>query len=452
MGLDRIRKSFSDAMRDCYSHSRMIEVFSELGMPPEPDIPRDDQPWNSKATYALWRFSLVPDESFLVLAEKIARQKRLADLLDEVFEAQDEGLPPLDEVCRRRIAEQYVLPETIAGLRSLESLFGEFSAEFAANIDFRIFSFDLSGKPPPSIDESFGKTDTLALMKQIRAFSWSRRRFLALVERSLEPRSRPPARALDLRNRLAPIMAESGWTMIDEGADPADPRWRIVPLRRGVGSVVKNLVFASKDVKPEFGFRDAVSNDIEILSGAEHCLIFDRPLPRAGLLWRHLVDWWAEKQGIGDDALARKSLGDRLSLCLDSDGEKNLFMEYFHGFRDRLGPRLPALVPQVYLHYDPKTISQLRGRKRYPRQRMDFLMLLPNGARIVIEVDGKHHYANEDGTASTKLYAEMVSADRDLKLNGYEVYRFGASELCGYGSADRIRDFFERLLGRHGIL
>lgn len=42
------------------------------------------------------------------------------------------------------------------------------------------------------------------------------------------------------------------------------------------------------------------------------------------------------------------------------------------------------------------------------RERMDFLLLLPHGVRIVLEVDGKQHYAEGD-IASPKLYSEMVS-------------------------------------------
>jgi hypothetical protein len=42
------------------------------------------------------------------------------------------------------------------------------------------------------------------------------------------------------------------------------------------------------------------------------------------------------------------------------------------------------------------------------RERMDFLLLLPRGERIVLEVDGKQHYAQGD-TASPRLYSEMVS-------------------------------------------
>jgi very-short-patch-repair endonuclease len=59
-------------------------------------------------------------------------------------------------------------------------------------------------------------------------------------------------------------------------------------------------------------------------------------------------------------------------------------------------------------------------------------MLLPHDARVVIEVDGRHH-STRGGTPSLPAYAEMVKADRDLRLLGYEVYRFGANELVGPG-------------------
>ena len=59
---------------------------------------------------------------------------------------------------------------------------------------------------------------------------------------------------------------------------------------------------------------------------------------------------------------------------------------------------------------------------------MDFLLLLSDRVRVVLEIDGKHHYADGE-IASPKRYSEMAEADRDLQLAGYEVYRFGGHEL-----------------------
>lgn len=84
---------------------------------------------------------------------------------------------------------------------------------------------------------------------------------------------------------------------------------------------------------------------------------------------------------------------------------------------------------------------------------MDFLMLLPNNVRIVLEVDGKQHYSeeNEEGQyiASPKLYAEMIAEDRRLKLAGYEIYRFGGYELRGSDKQGILLTFFRDLFHLH---
>jgi very-short-patch-repair endonuclease len=83
---------------------------------------------------------------------------------------------------------------------------------------------------------------------------------------------------------------------------------------------------------------------------------------------------------------------------------------------------------------------------------MDFLLLLSNRDRVVLEVDGKQHYANGD-IASPQLYADMVSEDRKLRLLGYEVYRFGGYELFDPEKGKVIlNDFFMRLFEKHGLV
>jgi hypothetical protein len=49
---------------------------------------------------------------------------------------------------------------------------------------------------------------------------------------------------------------------------------------------------------------------------------------------------------------------------------------YFEILRDSLKENLPALILQVYLHYDPYT-SRIAERQLLLRQRMDFLLLVP---------------------------------------------------------------------------
>lgn len=79
---------------------------------------------------------------------------------------------------------------------------------------------------------------------------------------------------------------------------------------------------------------------------------------------------------------------------------------------------------------------------------MDFLLLLPLHRRAVIELDGIQHFADSDDRADPARYAEMASADRELRLAGYEVYRFGGHEIADKDKAAVLLDvFFNRLLG-----
>jgi very-short-patch-repair endonuclease len=83
---------------------------------------------------------------------------------------------------------------------------------------------------------------------------------------------------------------------------------------------------------------------------------------------------------------------------------------------------------------------------------MDFLLLLPHGVRVVVEVDGKQHYADED-RASPAKYASLVAADRELQLAGYHVFRFGADELRDAPATQSVvKAFFTALFRTHGVV
>lgn len=80
---------------------------------------------------------------------------------------------------------------------------------------------------------------------------------------------------------------------------------------------------------------------------------------------------------------------------------------------------------------------------------MDFL--LPRSVRIVIECGGVQHYARPDGHAAPRRYADMPAEDRELRLHGCEVYRFGGAELVDRNLArQRFSTFFDRLTTRYG--
>ena len=139
----------------------------------------------------------------------------------------------------------------------------------------------------------------------------------------------------------------------------------------GVGTPAKNLIFAANGPKPELVLRDAVNNDIEIVRNGEYCLVYDQPIPADGLRYSNLIEWWRAHQGFIDDAPAR-DVGIDLHNCLrdslgDTPVEQLVFDTYATRYKD--GFELPALIPQVYLHFDPASSlpeSEMRELPSHP--------------------------------------------------------------------------------------
>ncbi|MEX0668147.1 MAG: hypothetical protein WD061_00185 [Candidatus Saccharimonadales bacterium] len=213
----------------------------------------------------------------------------------------------------------------------------------------------------------------------------------------------------------------------------------------------KNLIFAANGPKPEIFLSDSVNNDIKINKNAKFCLIYDAEIdPNQGISWDDLVLWWMAKQKITDKTEANRRLYKRL-LESCNEAEKIIFNSYGFIIKDR-GFELPALIPQVYLHFDPLTASQRDGPGPLVRQRMDFLMLLPGRNRVVIELDGKQHYADANGKANPALYSTMMKEDRKLRLSGYHVFRFGGSEFTDKAkSKETMSDFFKCIFDYYGM-
>jgi hypothetical protein len=69
----------------------------------------------------------------------------------------------------------------------------------------------------------------------------------------------------------------------------------MVSLHATIKRRPKNLIFASPD-KPDLRFRDALDNDVEIVTNADKVLVYDRPIGNDGLRWRDLQQWWADTE------------------------------------------------------------------------------------------------------------------------------------------------------------
>ncbi|MEU6707354.1 hypothetical protein [Streptomyces wuyuanensis] len=228
------------------------------------------------------------------------------------------------------------------------------------------------------------------------------------------------------------------------GSEALDKMLRTLGVR-GRNGEFQNLIFAGVGEKPKIVLTDATENRIKLTTNAHLWLVYDRPLLSSGLSWQALIDWWREERPDITAGLNDLKVGFQLrmrlarSLPQESPPQK-LFFDAYYERVGRLHPEAgfeqPALLPEVHLHYDPYSQKDPANPKDLERQRMDFLMLLPNGERIVIEVDGVQHYSEkhelagrERNIASPKVYGAMMAADRDLNLDGYRLFRFGGAEL-----------------------
>ncbi len=272
--------------------------------------------------------------------------------------------------------------------------------------------------------------------------------FFSFLEASVHPRVREGADQQEWVENINCLLARDGYTLVQYDVLSGHPIFRVVAKGSGVSGQVKNIIFAANGPKPQIILSDALNNDIAIVENGEYCLIFDEPIPETGLRFSDMLAWWRKSHAEEGLQVLRSSLYQRLLQSLQSTPEKQLLGIFYQRLHKIYGDDVPALIPQVYLHYDPYTAKQCGGLVRLLHQRMDFLMLFSPSSRVVIEIDGKQHYADDDGRASPSKYAAMVKADRDLTLLGYEVYRFGGQEFVDTDT-EMLVDFFEQLFAKH---
>lgn len=226
----------------------------------------------------------------------------------------------------------------------------------------------------------------------------------------------------------------------------------------GVKGSIQGIVFAAVG-KPDLIFTDFLNQDVEIPKNEEEYLYYDQKINTNGLKWGALKTWYENEHTQFDTKFI-----DRMWKSVEHCGspiERKFFSAYLELVKE-LGDEVPALLPQVYMYYDSK-VQRDRLKKIFDHQCMDFLMIISEGRRIVVELDGIQHYAEDEELklsdrpypvhiASTSRYSSMVSAQRDMTLAGYEVYRFGGKELYDDEEAERIvKQFFKDLFEKHGV-
>ncbi|MFI1727548.1 hypothetical protein [Streptomyces sp. NPDC020489] len=424
------------------THTVLSQAFERLGMPVIP------QSAGSKSTRVELSLQQVPDTELPRLTQRVLQQQDfpfpvrppLRHQLEDLLWAQSTP-PGIPKKARRELARALSLPELTQNHDRFLDLLDRLWVIEGPDLSFSELSALLvNGTRPVTLKDLIekhvfrnrddGDWSTEQLFESLGAFEAGDARFArfleglvsadVLLDEHLQQKT-----ASTINDHLRP----HGIELRQTGTDGGYPLFTLVSIRLHNNRKPKNIIFASLG-KPDIRFRSSVDNDIEIVGGRPGAtLVYDREIPAEGLRWRDLHRWWQDTHKFNSENDASEDLYQRLlkSLPDNSPGQKNLFTAY-RTARPFCADDL-ALLPEVWLHWDPQTVKQ-RGPEALLRSRMDFLLLLPFGQRVVLEVDGVQHYTRDHGrTPDTAKYADMVAADRDLKLRGYEVLRFGHDEL-----------------------
>ncbi|MFI2279605.1 AbiJ-related protein [Nocardia beijingensis] len=286
------------------------------------------------------------------------------------------------------------------------------------------------------------------LFTQLDAFEAPNPRFAGFLEDLVSPKVvLDEAKQRRLVYTINNHLRRDHLALREDGTHAGYPVFRISAT--GVAATPpKTLVFSGK-FKPDIRLSSVPDNRLEIVDNGADALIYDRPIGSDGLRWRDLHRWWCDRHPTLDADTAKSQLYQRLGQYLpESSPPQRLLYRLYHEIHGQRVWDLPALLPEVWLHWDHQTVRQ-RGAQALLNQRMDFLLLHPGGHRVVLEVDGKTHYTDQDGNASPQVYARNTRIDRNLRMRGYEVFRFGGAELTDPDTAKPLlTEFFTALFDR----
>ncbi|MFF3467598.1 hypothetical protein [Streptomyces sp. NPDC002619] len=454
MDLQRLRELIDEVLADSYQsprHKDLPALCDRLRLPSPP--PEEGHSKHERLTASL---QACPDGHLAGVAEAILDHQPLpAWQRNQIQDLLWLGRPHVDIPgrTRRELARDFDLSDHLEHAHRL--------------IDLLEWIWDLGGDLPEWGAPTTSLRDDIErhvvrfrddwtverLFEELGAFSAPHPRFGRFLEGLASAETIPDEQAqrrfVEMANHhLEPLGAQ----LRQEGESDGYPLFHLVQPGHGPARRPRNVIFATLG-KPDIRFTDALDNDIEIAERADQVLVYDRDITKDGLLGRDLLTWWQETRHVLDPQEATRSLYARMKASLppESEGQKNLLWLYYNIHQDNL-PDVPALLPEVWVHWDHKTVRQ-RGVHALQNLRMDFLMLLPGNRRMVLEVDGMQHYTRRTADGSIQpdstTYAATMAGDRDLKFRGYEVFRFGHDELRDLDTArPLITDFFDKLLGR----
>ena len=401
-----------------YKSYELDGVLKGYGISPNETL----NPNSSKKVYARFGLVKMTEEEIVELSKRIARDAESISFNKQMEEYFGDSIFEFTYITRRKLAEYFDTCPNFEGKMKLDELLqGIWDMNEPCTRDEDLFIFDRMTLGEyiikhVVINDDMSYKDMLLDILQIKYISDNS--LIKFLEKMVNPEVRTGEEQAEYVKGINEIIGADGFELAVSGKVSNELIYKVF-RKRATGNNMRNLIFAPLGKKPDIVIDDAIENDLKIVGDTDNCLFYNFEPNIDGLSWNMLIKWWKPKAA---NENVQKDLFERLLNSLDSQIEKTFFIQYYKIYEKN--DDFPALIPQVYLHYDPHAKNWRGNSIVYTHQRMDFLMLLPNGVRIVIEIDGQQHYSEGD-KASPKLYAQMAVDTRELQLKGYEVYRFG---------------------------
>lgn len=194
---------------------------------------------------------------------------------------------------------------------------------------------------------------------------------------------------------------------------------------------IKYLIFGAAKTKPDIRVSDVLDGKLDLLN-KDDVLYYDGPM-QDSILYLDFDIWW-RKNSHKYKWYNPKEQMNAIELKFANYYKKTYKADSF-----------PVLIPQVYIHYDPKDKKSREIYNILTFQRMDFLMIY-KGKRVIIEIDGKTHTPEN----SLREYSLQTEYDRTMRFLGYDVFRLGGYELA-HNFEEVVGRFFENLINYLGV-
>ena len=271
------------------SWTRLETHFEEL------NLPWTRQEGDTKEKYVDRYLRQIADDElirisrwYLVHEKANVNAGRIKDLLDWL---KSRGMQRISEITRRALLEavenrrlsgrldlaEFMKLAGIAWCGDAMTAVGQGpSSLFTENPFYLLYG---TGQPGPRTALS-----NRQFLKDCGFLIWPDTRVIQLLETLVAPSVREGVEQSEWIALLSPVLKADGFEFQQRDTISGRPVFQLIGPSMGVAGRPKNLIFASIGPKPELGFADAINNEIVVLTNADSCLIYDRPLSDAGLL------------------------------------------------------------------------------------------------------------------------------------------------------------------------